>query len=102
MNKYISRLLLITLPVLCFSTIAFDNNLPKPLIEMTQKNQTMININQASTEDLSSLKGIGVKKAEAINQYRLINGEFKDIDELMNVKGIGKQIVDDNKARIKV
>ena len=49
-----------------------------------------ININQASSEELSMIKGIGPSKAQAIVDYRDSIGKFKSIDELINVKGIGK------------
>jgi competence protein ComEA len=40
------------------------------------------------------LKGIGLKKAEAIVKYRTEKGPFKTVDELDNVSGIGKKTVD--------
>jgi competence protein ComEA len=49
-----------------------------------------ININQASSEELSMIKGIGPSKAQAIVDYRDSIGKFKSTDELINVKGIGK------------
>jgi len=48
-----------------------------------------VNINSASIEQLSSIKGIGVKKAQAIIDYRKNNGKFKKIEDLSEVKGIG-------------
>ena len=60
-----------------------------------------VNINSADAQAISdSLKGIGIKKAEAIVQYRTDNGEFKSIDELANVSGIGAKTVAINKADI--
>ncbi|MDB2562235.1 helix-hairpin-helix domain-containing protein [Sulfurimonas sp.] len=55
-----------------------------------------IDINTAGKKDLTSLSGIGVKKAEAILVYRDKHC-FKNINELTNVKGIGKKIVAKNK-----
>ena len=48
-----------------------------------------ININKADIEQLSLIKGIGSKKAQAIIDYRLANGDFTHLDELTSVKGIG-------------
>ncbi|WAC09088.1 MAG: helix-hairpin-helix domain-containing protein [Thermodesulfobacteriota bacterium] len=48
-----------------------------------------MNINTASAEDLTSLKGIGEKTAQAIVEYREKNGAFKAIEDIKNVKGIG-------------
>lgn len=49
-----------------------------------------LNINTASVEELQSLNGIGETKAKAVIAYRIENGGFSSIDELLNVKGIGK------------
>jgi len=60
-----------------------------------------VNVNSASAEEIAeSLKGIGLSKAEAIVDYRNNNGEFKHIDELVNVKGIGIRTVDINREYI--
>lgn len=60
--------------------------------------QNKINVNKAGVEQLSSLKGLGVKKAEAIVQYRDIYGPFKSIADLQNVKGIGVKFIEKNSA----
>lgn len=62
-----------------------------------------ININTADKETLMSvIKGVGEKKAEAIIMYREENGEFKSIDELVNVKGIGQGIIDKHKEQLSI
>lgn len=53
-----------------------------------------ININKADTEQLSLIKGIGTKKAQAIIDYRVANGEFTTLDELISVKGIGSSTLE--------
>ena len=58
-----------------------------------------VDINTASANELSSLKGIGSSKASAIVTYR--KGHcFKSIDELSNVKGIGAKTVEKNKSNL--
>ena len=60
-----------------------------------------ININQANAQEISAkLDGIGLKKAQAIIEYREQHGEFKRIDDLKNVKGIGEKTLAKNRAKI--
>ena len=62
---------------------------------------TPVNVNTADAKTISeSLKGIGLKKAEAIVKYRTEKGLFKTADDLTNVKGIGKKTVAKNKKDI--
>ncbi len=48
-----------------------------------------ININTASKDQLTQLKGIGPVTADRIIEYREKNGKFKSVEELTEVKGIG-------------
>lgn len=48
-----------------------------------------ISINQATIEQLTTLPGIGEKKAQDIIAYREKNGPFQNLEDLKNVKGIG-------------
>jgi competence protein ComEA len=48
-----------------------------------------VNINTADQEILTQLPGIGPVTADRIVEYRKANGNFKSIDELTSVKGIG-------------
>ena len=50
----------------------------------------VVDINTANIAELQQLRGIGAKKAADIIAYREKHGEFKSVDELINVKGIGK------------
>jgi len=60
-----------------------------------------VNINSASAEEIAeALKGIGLSKAEAIVNYRSENGQFKHVDELVNVNGTGIRPVDINREYI--
>jgi competence protein ComEA len=49
----------------------------------------VVNINTASKEELTTIKGIGDKRAQEIIDYRKKNGDFKSVDELEKVPGIG-------------
>jgi competence protein ComEA len=60
-----------------------------------------VNVNTANAEEIAeALKGVGMSKAHAIVTYRNEHGEFKHIDELVNVKGIGTRTVDINREYI--
>jgi competence protein ComEA len=48
-----------------------------------------VNINTATKEELTSLKGVGDKRAQDIIDYRAKNGNFKSVDDLEKVPGIG-------------
>ncbi|MBQ5885638.1 MAG: helix-hairpin-helix domain-containing protein [Clostridia bacterium] len=61
-----------------------------------------ININIATVETLKQLIGIGDVKAQAIVDYRNKNGRFKNINEILKVKGIGKKTFDNIKEYITV
>lgn len=86
---------LLTLFIISFlSFSAFTHANPvedKPMVEMPQA--PVININSADSEMLAKLPGIGKKKAQAIVDYRVENGEFSQLSDLTNVKGIGKKLV---------
>lgn len=61
-----------------------------------------VNINTANKEQLTTLKGIGDSKAQAIIDYRTKNGPFKSVDDLDKVKGIGPGILGKIKSDISV
>jgi len=52
-----------------------------------------VNLNTATAEELATLPGIGQVKAEAIVKDRKANGNYKKIEDLTRVKGIGEKIV---------
>ena len=62
-----------------------------------------VDINLADANTIArNLKGIGLKKAEAIVAHRDAHGPFKTADDLTVVKGIGQHTVDMNRADIRV
>ena len=58
-----------------------------------------VDINNASQQELTSLKGIGVKKAGAILEYRKDHC-FKTVEELTDVKGIGPKFIEKHKDEL--
>ncbi|MNM66369.1 ComE operon protein 1 [compost metagenome] len=63
----------------------------------------MINLNTADAATLQSgLKGIGKIKAEAIVKYRDEHGPFSSVDQLLEVKGIGKKLLERNADKLTI
>lgn len=61
-----------------------------------------ININTADETALQTLDGIGETKAKAIIEYRNKNGNFKTIEDIKNVSGIGDSVYEKIKDNITV
>lgn len=49
-----------------------------------------LDLNSATAEELSALPGIGEELARRIVEYRQANGRFEEVEEIMNVPGIGE------------
>ena len=50
-----------------------------------------LNVNTASAAELEELPGIGPATAARIVEYRQKNGNFKKVEDLMNIRGIGEK-----------
>lgn len=62
-----------------------------------------VNINKAGADEIAaSLTGIGVKKAKEIVAFREKHGPFKTVEQLEDVRGIGRKMIDKNKANIRL
>jgi len=61
-----------------------------------------VDVNTADAKTLArELDGVGKAKAEAIVSYREKNGPFRSADDLSKVKGLGKKLIEQNKANLK-
>jgi competence protein ComEA len=82
-----------TLSLSTFSADSFATSAVKEVTASADKVKKEIphdvNINTADKALLTQLPGIGPVTADSIIQYRQTNGQFKAIDELTKVKGIG-------------
>lgn len=72
------------------------------VVDDSSENEEIININNATSTELQNLQGIGETLAQNIIDYREENGRFKNIEELMNVPGIGESKFNNIKEQIKV
>jgi len=55
----------------------------------SSQSSNLININQADVGDLAELPGIGPAIGERIVSYREEEGHFENLEDIMNVQGIG-------------
>jgi competence ComEA-like helix-hairpin-helix protein len=53
----------------------------------------LIDLNHASVAELTSLPGIGEKRAEAILAFRDSHGGFQSVTQLLRIKGIGRAML---------
>lgn len=62
-----------------------------------------VDVNSASAEEMAAIfKGIGLKKAQAIVDYRNEHGVFKSVEDLTLVKGIGPSLLERNNVFIRL
>ncbi len=62
----------------------------------------VVNINTATKEELTTLKGVGDKRAQEILDYRKKNGNFKSVDDLGKVPGIGPGLMKQIRSNVTV
>lgn len=80
-----------------------SNNLNNKSSDKIENNvNSLVNINTATVEELTALSGVGKSKAEKIIEYRNEFGNFKTIEDIKNVKGIGDTIYAKIKENITV
>lgn len=84
-----------------YSVLSEDEN-EKSNINLENDKNLSININKATLEELKRLQDIGDSKAKNIINYRESHGGFSKIEEIINVKGISKNIFEKIKDYIYV
>ena len=91
--------------------LSFPLALPTALHAQTQEEKpvevseakTKVNINTADAATLAlALDGIGMAKAQEIVAHREQHGEFKSVEQLGDVKGIGDATIARNRDKIVV
>lgn len=66
---------------------------PSPAPAPAASSDGIVVLNTATMEDLQRLPGIGPKRAKAILDQRARQGRFRQIEDLMKVKGIGRATI---------
>jgi competence protein ComEA len=95
MNKMTFTLIIFTLLITCsVPSFAVELNEPYVAIDESMETQGKLNVNEAGVEELTKIKGLGPKKAQAIVSYINQNGKLTSLDELVNIKGIGTKLVE--------
>lgn len=84
--------------------VAETSSLFTTVVTTQNVNETAkVNINQATAEQLARiLHGVGMARARAIIELREQLGGFKDIEDLLQVRGLGVKVLEDNKERIEL
>jgi competence protein ComEA len=87
----------------CFRAAVLALGIAGALFHVAPSVAGPVNINTADAATLArELKGIGLKRAQAIVVYRGQYGPFRSADELALVKGIGPKVIEANRADIRV
>ena len=107
-HTYLTSLVFAFLTTLSLPTTAAPSikpEAPTPITAQLSKTEQpgKVNLNAADAETLRrDLFGIGAAKAKAIIAYRESNGPFTAVDELLEVKGIGKALLEKNRERLEI
>ena len=68
----------------------FNNALKNPAVQQAIEASIIAALNAGGVKELQKLKGVGVKTAEKIIQYRESQGDFSDISDLKQC-GLGEK-----------
>ncbi len=71
-------------------------------VEGAYVSDAKVNINEADIYELQRISGIGEVTAEKIIDYRIKNGKFRVIEDIMKVDGIGRKTFDEIKPYITI
>jgi len=85
--------------MVCFMSSAWAsdtvvNNITTSAKAVTKKSgtvATVVNINTASAKELTKIPGIGKVTANRIIAYREKHGQFKQLEDIQKIKGIGSK-----------
>lgn len=91
-------LICVAVPVNAEQSSVVENNVAEKMVASGN-----VNINTATAELLAlELKGVGIKRAQAIVDYRSEYGPFQSAEQLQDIKGIGDVLVKQNFDKIRL
>lgn len=79
-----------------------DANITSEYENSTSMSDGKVKINYATQAEIESLSGIGPSKAQIIIQYREENGLFKEVEDLLNISGIGEKTLENIRDELQV
>lgn len=62
-----------------------------PAVSDSVKAASKVNLNRASVDELQTLPGVGPVLAQRMVEWRKAHGRYRSVDDLQEVKGIGKK-----------
>ncbi|MHA6193677.1 ComEA family DNA-binding protein [Pseudomonas wadenswilerensis] len=102
-HAYFASLLLALVATVSLPLSAAPTALEPTRTITTELSTSALDLNKADAATLQSqLSGIGKTKAEAIVAYREEHGDFASVDELLEIKGIGKALLERNRDKLTV
>ncbi len=96
----LSLLITIFIIINIFSYLQLNKN-KKGYALIIEEGIDQISLNEADIDEIEMLPGIGPSLARRIIEYRNQNGDFKNIEDLKKVKGIGDRLFEKIKPYIK-
>lgn len=93
-------LALAALAAACIIGLAFWNAVPPSPAQAVPASEALeeafrVDLNTAGVDAMTTLPGLGEKKARAILEYRLAHGPFRSLDEVAQVPGVTQDMIDE-------
>ena len=102
-HTYLASLFVAFLGLFSLSVTAAPGDVTPIAVPVQEAQVSLIDLNNADVNTLQrELAGIGKTKAEAIIAYRAEHGPFASVDELLEIKGIGKALLERNRDKLTV
>lgn len=104
MQKYLKIFSFTALLMMSLQSFASEemNNGQSSKVHIVTENFEQIDVNKADAESFATLPGIGLKKGQAIVDYREAHGEFTNIEQLKKVQGISDTLLSKIKRKVAV